>query len=95
MLATLFFGRRRWRQAQLPALAQLSPPPAAQAWRRLRRHRPAMISLALLVLLALLCLIGPSLLAGGGPPRARGEIKKAARGARRVGYHVIGPAKID
>ncbi|HHK5918542.1 TPA: ABC transporter permease, partial [Serratia marcescens] len=36
MLATLFFGRRRrWRQAQLPALAQLSPPPAAQAWRRL------------------------------------------------------------
>lgn len=62
MLATLFFGRRRrWRQAQLPALAQLSPPPAAQAWRRLRRHRPAMISLALLVLLALLCLIGPSL----------------------------------
>lgn len=62
MLVTLFFGRRRrWRQAQLPALAQLSPPPAAQAWRRLRRHRPAMISLALLVLLALLCLIGPSL----------------------------------
>ena len=61
MLATLFSAAAAWRQAQLPALAQLSPPPAAQAWRRLRRHRPAMISLALLVLLALLCLIGPSL----------------------------------
>ena len=51
MLASLFFGRRRrWRQAQLPALAQLSPPPTAQAWQRLRRHRLAMISLLLLVL---------------------------------------------
>ncbi len=57
MLATLFFGRRRWRQAQLPALAQLRRRPPRRARRRLRRHRPAMISLALLVLLALLCLI--------------------------------------
>jgi len=62
MLASLFFGRRRrWRQAQLPALAQLSPPPTAQAWQRLRRHRLAMISLLLLVLMAVLCLFGPML----------------------------------
>ena len=31
MLATLFSAAAAWRQAQLPALAQLSPPPAAQA----------------------------------------------------------------
>lgn len=62
MLASLFFGRRRrWRQAKLPALAQLSPPPTAQAWQRLRRHRLAMISLLLLVLMAVLCLFGPML----------------------------------
>lgn len=62
MLASLFFGRRRrWRQAQLPALAQLWPPPTAQAWQRLRRHRLAMISLLLLVLMAVLCLFGPML----------------------------------
>lgn len=60
MLATLFFGRRRrWRQAQLPALAQMSPPPAAQAWQRLRRHRLAMASLLLLLVLTLLCVFGP------------------------------------
>ncbi|CAI0794405.1 UNVERIFIED_ORG: peptide/nickel transport system permease protein [Serratia quinivorans] len=62
MLATLFFGRRRrWRQAQLPALVQVSPPPAAQAWQRLRRHRLAMASLLLLLILAVLCIFGPML----------------------------------
>jgi peptide/nickel transport system permease protein len=91
MLVTLFFGRRRrWRQAQLPALAQLSPPPAAQAWRRLRRHRPAMISLALLVLLALLCLIGPSLSPWRDDAGDVLNINQAPSGAHWLGTDFLG-----
>ncbi|EMB7754774.1 TPA: ABC transporter permease [Serratia marcescens] len=91
MLATLFFGRRRrWRQVQLPALAQLSPPPAAQAWRRLRRHRPAMISLALLVLLALLCLIGPSLSPWRDDAGDVLNINQAPSGAHWLGTDFLG-----
>ncbi len=51
--------RRRWRQAGLPALATVSPSPVAQAWRRLRRNPLAMISLALLLLMAIWCTFGP------------------------------------
>ncbi|NGH42791.1 ABC transporter permease, partial [Escherichia coli] len=87
----MFFGRRRrWRQAQLPALAQLSPPPAAQAWRRLRRHRPAMISLALLVLLALLCLIGPSLSPWRDDAGDVLNINQAPSGAHWLGTDFLG-----
>nr|WP_165699572.1 oligopeptide ABC transporter permease [Chimaeribacter californicus] len=59
MLRQLFTPSRRWRQAALPALAQRASSPGNEAWRRLRRNRPAMTSLALLLLMVLWCAVGP------------------------------------
>jgi peptide/nickel transport system permease protein len=59
MLRQLFTPSRRWRQAALPALAQRASSPGNEAWRQLRRNRPAMASLALLLLMVLWCAVGP------------------------------------
>lgn len=59
MLSSLFSANRRLRKAEIPALAQVTPSPWRQAWQALRRNRPAMLCLLLLVVMALWCILGP------------------------------------
>ncbi|OON40091.1 peptide ABC transporter permease [Izhakiella australiensis] len=59
MLRSLIFPSRRLRKAAIPLLAQVTPSPWRLAWRALRRNRLAMLCLALLIIMALWCLLGP------------------------------------
>ena len=59
MLSSLFSSNRRLRDAEIPALAQVTPSPWRQAWQALRHNRLAMLCLLLLVIMALWCTLGP------------------------------------
>ncbi|TCL06255.1 oligopeptide ABC transporter permease [Sodalis ligni] len=58
-MTVIVFSRSRWRKGTLPALAQVSPSPAGEAWRHLKRNRLAMLCLFLLLLMAVGCIAGP------------------------------------
>jgi len=90
MFSSLFSQRRRWRKAELPALAQVSPSPASEAWRRLRRHRLAMISLVLLVIMALWCIIGPHFSPWQDDASDVLNINQAPNGAHWLGTDFLG-----
>jgi peptide/nickel transport system permease protein len=60
MLSTLF-STRRLRKAIIPTMANVTPSPWHLAWRALRHNPLAMLSLALLIIMALWCVVGPYL----------------------------------
>lgn len=59
MFGSLFSTNRRLREAQIPALSQVTPSPWLQAWRALRQNRLAMFCLILLMIMAVWCIVGP------------------------------------
>lgn len=59
MFGSLFSTNRRLREAQIPALAQVTLSPWLQAWRALRQNRLAMFCLILLLIMAVWCIVGP------------------------------------
>jgi peptide/nickel transport system permease protein len=59
MFGSLFSTNRRLREAQIPALSQVTPSPWLQAWRALRQNRLAMFCLILLLIMAVWCIVGP------------------------------------
>ena len=59
MFGSLFSTNRRLREAQIPAMAHVTPSPLRQAWRSLRQNRLAMFCLILLLVMAVWCIVGP------------------------------------
>ena len=59
MFGSLFSTNRRLREAQITAMAHVTPSPLRQAWRSLRQNRLAMFCLILLLVMAVWCIVGP------------------------------------
>lgn len=59
MFGSLFSTNRRLREAEIPAMAQVTPSPWQQAWKALRQNRLAMFCLILLLVMAVWCIVGP------------------------------------